>query len=116
MPEQALGNMHLIADWLSRARPHTFARGVTEHTARLFSGEQFLVAGCHYPVRPVYIAANSVAGAHRFKSRVDAENEIGHLLYAGIVSAGVEDSQIDIEMLPVIAREAFRPRDFVAQR
>lgn len=54
-------------------------------------------------VRPVDMAANSLAGAHRFKSRVDAEKEICHLLYAGIVGAGVEDAQVNGGMLPVVS-------------
>ena len=38
---------------------------------------------------------NSLAGANRFKSRVDTENEFGHFLYAGIVGAGVEGAQVN---------------------
>lgn len=40
------------------------------------------------------MAANSLAGTDRFKGRVDAENEFGHFLYAGIIDAGVEDAQV----------------------
>ncbi|WP_287308680.1 DUF2285 domain-containing protein [Mesorhizobium sp.] len=36
------------------------------------AGEQLLAAGRHHPIRPVYMAANSLAGAHRFKDGVDA--------------------------------------------
>lgn len=45
------------------------------------------------------MAANSFAGAHRFKDGVDAENEFGHFLHAGIVGAGVEDAQVNGGML-----------------
>ncbi len=62
------------------------------------------------------MAAKSLAGADRFKRRVDAENEIGHLLFAGIVGAGVQDPQVNREMLPVVTREVLRPGDFLAQR
>lgn len=48
---------------------------------------------------------NSLAGEHQFKSRVDAENEFGHFLYAGIVGAGVEDAQVNGGMLLVVARD-----------
>ncbi|GLS40643.1 hypothetical protein GCM10010869_62400 [Mesorhizobium tianshanense] len=41
-------------------------------------------------------------GADRFNCWVDAENEFSHFLFAGIVSAGVQDPQVDLEMLPVV--------------
>ncbi|WP_245482551.1 hypothetical protein [Mesorhizobium sp. M7A.F.Ca.ET.027.03.2.1] len=50
---------------------------------------------------------------HWLKSRIDAQNEIGQLFYAGIVGTGVQDPLVNGEMLPVVAREAFRPGDFV---
>lgn len=64
-----------------------------------------LATGRHHPVRTVNMAADYLAGAHRFDDRVDAENEIGHFFHADIVGAGVEDEQVNAAMLPVVARD-----------
>ncbi len=53
------------------------------------------------------MAAKRLAGADRFNCWDDAENKIGHFLFA--VGAGVQDPQIDREMLPVVGREALCP-------
>lgn len=39
------------------------------------------------------MAAKRLAGAFGLKGRVDAENEIGHLRFAGIVGAGAQSSR-----------------------
>lgn len=67
------------------------------------AGEQLLATGRHHPVCAVDMAADSLAG--EVLRPVNAENEIGHVLDAGIVGAGIEDAQINGAMLPVVARD-----------
>ncbi len=52
--------------------------------------EQFLVARGHNPVHTVEMTAESLSGALRFLCRINAEDQMRHFLFAGVVSGCVQ--------------------------
>lgn len=64
-------------------------------------------------MRPVQMAANRLAGANGFPRRIDAQNGLRHLLFAGIAGARVDELQIDREMRVVVSGQAIGPWDLV---
>lgn len=64
---------------------------------------------------PIEMAAHRFERPRRRPYRIDPQNVLGHLFFARIVSAGVEQLQVDREVLVVVVGQAIRPGDFVQQ-
>lgn len=58
------------------------------------------------------MASRCFPRAHRFFRRINTEDDLRHLLIAGIVSGCIQEPQVGREVLAVIGSQAFRPRHF----